>query len=94
MPLIDFAYYGWYVNPGFDKFGYIFKGFANALFNNFERGVIDIGLNERLPKSVINFGSRIYNVVEDHILGDYIMLYAWGIVLLLIIVLVLFGVIG
>ncbi|AKA73641.1 oxidoreductase [Saccharolobus solfataricus] len=93
-PLIDFVYYGWYVNPAFDKFGYLFKDFAGALFKNFERGVIDLGLNERLPKSIVNFGSRIYNVVEDHILGDYIMLYAWGIVLLLIIVLILFGVIG
>ncbi|WP_338600167.1 proton-conducting transporter membrane subunit [Sulfolobus tengchongensis] len=92
-PLIDFAYYGWYVNPSFDKFGYLFKGFSNSLFAGFERGVIDLGLNEKLPKSIINLGSRIYNVVEDHILGDYIMLYAWGVFLFLIIVLIVFGVI-
>ncbi|AOL16051.1 oxidoreductase [Sulfolobus sp. A20] len=92
--LLDFGYYGWYVNPAFDKFGYAFQGFSNTLFRSFERGAVDIGLNEKLPRSITNFGSRIYNVIEDHVLGDYILLYAWGVVVLLIIVLILFGVIG
>lgn len=68
--------------------------FSNSLFNAFEKGVIDVGLNVKLPNSVIKLGSRIYNVVEDHVLGDYIMLYAWGVVILLIILLIIFGVIG
>ncbi|MEM3939039.1 MAG: proton-conducting transporter membrane subunit [Saccharolobus sp.] len=92
-PLIEFGYYGWYVNPVFDKLGYSFRGFAEAVFRYFERGIIDVGLNEKLPRSTISFGSRIYNVVQDHILGDYILLYASGVILLLIIVLILFGVV-
>lgn len=93
-PLVDFGYYGWYINPSFDKLGYAFLSFSNNLFNAFEKGVIDVGLNVKLPNSVIKLGSRIYNVVEDHVLGDYIMLYAWGVVILLIILLIIFGVIG
>ncbi|MEM3329246.1 MAG: hypothetical protein QXD56_04075, partial [Saccharolobus sp.] len=77
----------------FDKLGYSFRGFAEAVFRYFERGIIDVGLNEKLPRSTISFGSRIYNVVQDHILGDYILLYASGVILLLIIVLILFGVV-
>lgn len=88
-PLINFLYYAWYVNPSFDRFAKAARGFTDAVFKNFEYGVIDLTLNYKLPSSAINFGSWMYNKVQTHILRDYIGLYVVGLLILLVIMLLL-----
>lgn len=91
MPVINFFYYGWYVYPIFDLLGKYAMKFNEAMFNNFESKVIDNSLNVRLPIGVIKYGSRLFSAIQTGVLRDYIGYYIGGIILLIVILLILFG---
>ena len=81
-PLVNFLYYGWFVNPAYDRFGIAGFGFARGVYQRFEYGVIDMSLNVRLPQGVIRAGSNIFRRTETGILRDYIFMYLIGVIIL------------
>ncbi|QIW25008.1 oxidoreductase [Sulfolobus sp. S-194] len=85
-PLVDFLYYGWFVNPAFDKFGIAGYRFAKGVYEKFEYGVIDLSLNIRLPQGLIRAGNNIFRKTETGILRDYIFMYLVGLVILAFII--------
>ncbi|BAB67329.1 proton-conducting transporter membrane subunit [Sulfurisphaera tokodaii] len=85
-PLVDFLYYGWFVNPAFDKFGIAGYRFAKGVYEKFEYGVIDLSLNMRLPQGLIRAGNSIFKKTETGILRDYIFMYLIGLVILAFII--------
>jgi len=92
-PLVNFLYYGWFVNPAFDALGFAYNRFSISLFRNFETGVIDNFLNNWIPSSAISFGRKAFGI-QSGVVREYIGVYAAGFaLLLLIVVLFLFGVI-
>jgi NADH-quinone oxidoreductase subunit L/M len=86
-------YYAWYVNPAFDKFGVKSFGFAKGLYNKFEFGVVDNYLNVRLPNWLITSGNSLVKSIQNNVLRDYIAVYASGIVILIVIVLIILSVV-
>jgi len=92
QPLTNFLYYGWYVNPILDLLGLTSFKFAQGLYNNFEHGVIDMGLNVKLPQGIINVGTSLVKVTDTGILRDYILLYLGGFVVLIFILIIIMGV--
>jgi len=87
-PLVDFLYYGWFVNPAFDKFGIASFSFAKGLYQKFEYGVIDMSLNVRLPQGIIKAGSTIFRRTETGILRDYIFMYLVGVIILAVLAII------
>jgi len=87
-PLVDFLYYGWFVNPAFDKFGIASYSFARGLYQKFEYGVIDMSLNIRLPQGIIRAGNSIFRRTETGILRDYIFMYLIGLIILAILAII------
>lgn len=85
-PLVDFLYYGWFVNPGLDKFGALSFNFAKGLYQKFEYGIIDMSLNIRLPQGIIKAGNSIFKKTETGILRDYIFMYLVGLIMLAILI--------
>lgn len=83
--LSNFLYYGWYVNPALDKFGYSSFSTFKFIFNNFETGIIDNTLNIALPTAIINVGSKLVTTFQTGILRNYIGIYIIGLILLLVI---------
>ncbi|QKQ99499.1 oxidoreductase [Metallosphaera tengchongensis] len=92
-PFINFLYYGWYVYPALDKLGMSLYGGALGLYRRFEYGVIDMGLNVKLPGVLISTGNKYYKDIQTGLLRDYIGLYVGGFILLMVIVLIIIGVI-
>ena len=92
QPLTNFLYYGWYVNPILDLLGIASFKFAQGLYNDFEHGVIDMGLNVKLPQGIINVGTSLVKVTDTGILRDYILLYLGGFVVLIFILIIIMGV--
>ncbi len=86
-PLTRFLYYAWYVNPAFDKFGALSFSFANRLYSAFEYGVIDVGLNVELPRTLIAWGTGLISKIQDQILRDYIAVYVSGLVIAILLAL-------
>ncbi|BFH72620.1 proton-conducting transporter membrane subunit [Sulfurisphaera javensis] len=91
-PLINFLYYGWFINPAFDKFGIASYNFALGVYQKFEYGVIDLSLNYNLPQGLIKAGNNIFKRTETGILRDYIFMYLVGLIILAF--LVIFFLIG
>jgi len=87
-PLVDFLYYGWFVNPAFDKFGIASYSFARVLYQKFEYGVIDMSLNIRLPQGIIRAGNSIFRRTETGVLRDYIFMYLIGLIILAILAII------
>lgn len=94
MPLINFAYYGWFVYPIFDLIGYGYASLATGVYSYIEKGILDRGINEMLPAFITEFGSRIYKTVQNGVLSNYVSLYTWGIAFILILLLLYLGVVG
>ena len=88
MPLVNFLYYGWFVNPAYDRFGMAGFGFARGLHQKFEYGVIDMTLNVRLPQGVIRAGGNIFRRTETGILRDYIFMYLIGVIILAVLAII------
>ncbi|EWG07831.1 MAG: NADH dehydrogenase (quinone) [Candidatus Aramenus sulfurataquae] len=92
-PLIDFLYYGWYVYPLFDLWGATSFKFYNAVFKYVETGVIDQGLNVKLPAGVLKYGAVAFSKIQTGVLRDYLAYYVGGVVLLVLIFLIILGVV-
>ena len=88
-PLTRFLYYAWYVNPSFDKFGVSSFSFAKALYSSFEYGVIDMGLNVKLPRTLTSWGNDLVSAIQNQILRDYIAVYVSGLVIVLLLTILL-----
>jgi len=88
MPLVNFLYYGWFVNPAFDKFGIASYSFARGLYQKFEYGVIDMSLNIRLPQGIIRAGNSIFRRTETGVLRDYIFMYLIGLIILAVLAII------
>ncbi|BCU69339.1 oxidoreductase [Stygiolobus caldivivus] len=91
-PLTDFLYYGWYVNPIMDIIGISGFRFAQGVYNKFEHGLIDMGLNVKLPQGIIQVGNSLVKGTDTGILRDYILLYLGGFALLIFILIIIMGV--
>ena len=87
-PLVNFLYYGWFVNPAFDKFGIAGFSFAKGVYQKFEYGVIDMSLNVRLPQGIIKAGNSIFRRTETGILRDYIFMYLVGLMILAVVAII------
>ncbi|AEB94490.1 proton-conducting transporter transmembrane domain-containing protein [Metallosphaera cuprina] len=92
-PFISFFYYGWYIYPALDRFGMaLYKG-STGVYNALEYGVIDKGLNFKLPSVLVSAGNKYFKDIQTGLLRDYVGLYVGGLILLMVIVLVMLGVI-
>ncbi|MEM4147274.1 MAG: hypothetical protein QXH41_06305, partial [Metallosphaera sp.] len=92
-PFISFFYYGWYIYPALDRFGMaLYKG-SIGVYNALEYGVIDKGLNFKLPSVLVSAGNKYFKDIQTGLLRDYVGLYVGGLILLMVIVLVMLGVI-
>lgn len=91
MPIINFFYYGWYVYPILDLLGRYGMKFNNIIFENLESRGIDNSLNVSLPNAIITYGTRLFSRIQSGILRDYIGYYVGGIILLVVILIILFG---
>ncbi|BBD71823.1 oxidoreductase [Sulfodiicoccus acidiphilus] len=87
--LLDFFYYGWYVNPFFDAIGLAYRKFSQSVFRYFETGVFDDLINYKLPSSITTAGSKIFGSIQTQVLRDYVAVYGAGIVVLFILFLIL-----
>lgn len=92
-PVIDFLYYGWYIYPLLDRLGVELYNGSWAVYRGFEHGVVDVGLNVKLPSALINGGTKFFKDVQTGLLRDYVGLYVVGLILLMVIALVIIGVI-
>jgi len=88
MPLVNFLYYGWFVNPAFDKFGIASVRFARGLYQKFEYGVIDMSLNIRLPQGIVRAGNSIFRRTVTGVLRDYIFMYLIGLIVLAVLAII------
>jgi len=68
-------------------------GFAKGLYNKFEFGIVDNYLNVRLPNWLITSGNSLVKSIQNNVLRDYIAVYASGIVILIVIVLIILSVV-
>jgi len=87
--LSDILYYGWYLNPVFDKLGELSYKLFGIIFTGFETGIIDNTLNVKLPYSMITVGSKLVRFFQTGILREYIGMYMVGLALLLIILIII-----
>lgn len=92
-PLINFLYYGWYIYPALDRLGISLYRGALATYRALEYGTIDMGLNVKLPSVLISAGNKYFKDIQTGLLRDYVGLYVGGLILLMVIVLLVFGVI-
>lgn len=92
-PLINFLYYGWYIYPALDRLGVSLYRGALATYRALEYGTIDMGLNVKLPSVLISAGNKYFKDIQTGLLRDYVGLYVGGLILLMVIVLLVFGVI-
>ena len=92
-PVIDFLYYGWYIYPLLDRLGVELYNGSWAVYRGFEHGVVDVGLNVKLPSALINGGTKFFKDVQTGLLRDYVGLYVVGLIILMVIALVIIGVI-
>lgn len=88
--IINFFYYGWYINPAFDAIGMGYRRFSELVFKGFETGVLDNLINYKLPSSITSAGSKIFNGIQTQVLRDYVAVYGAGIVVLFLLFLILF----
>ncbi|MCY0882398.1 MAG: proton-conducting transporter membrane subunit [Acidianus infernus] len=88
-PIINFFYYGWYIYPIMDIAGILSLKVSSGIFNYVETKGIDNSLNYKLPNGIINYGGRLFNILQKGLLRDYLGYYVGGIILLIVIVIIL-----
>ncbi|WP_252896562.1 hypothetical protein [Metallosphaera hakonensis] len=76
-----------------DRLGVALYRGALATYRTLEYGGIDMGLNVKLPSTLISLGNKYFKDIQTGLLRDYVGLYVGGLILLMVIVLVIIGVI-
>lgn len=71
-PLVDFLYYGWFINPALDVLGNSGYRFAQGVYNKFEYGLVDMSLNVKLPRSLVGAGGVLVSKTNTGVLRDYV----------------------